>query len=158
MLSVARLRSGLSGTEELLKRIAELRASGRVQFAQAFDTSAIVSERHLLLAYENAKLAFSEKRNFSSALELEVLGRAAGTRRINEAISRAGVKSAADFILLFDGNAKHALGALDARELKPTFKPDAAAIAARMGIAKEAIAGEGLEKCVLEAVAMAGVE
>jgi tRNA threonylcarbamoyladenosine modification (KEOPS) complex Cgi121 subunit len=161
MLRSGRFASKLGAPEALVKALALLRHGHGQQtnhFAQAFDTGAIVSERHLLLSYENARLAFAEKRNFSSTMELEVLGRAAGTRRINEAIAHAGVKRADDFILLFEGEVKAVEKALNARELKPTFRPDAAEIARKFGIAKESVASEGLEKCVLEAVAMADVE
>jgi len=142
----------------LMDALAKLRAMRKGLFVQAFDGRVIVSGRHLLLAYGNAKAAFEEKSNFAEKLEAEVLGRAAGTRKIKEAIERVGIRDTGNLVLLFDCKKSELEAALGARELRPTFSPDAKEVARRFGLPTKALAAYPLEKLVLERVAMAGAE
>jgi tRNA threonylcarbamoyladenosine modification (KEOPS) complex Cgi121 subunit len=158
MMQFVRIASRFASVEQLMDSLAELRARKKC-FLQAFDAAAIVSEGQLVLAYENAELAFKEKRKFAEKLEAEVLGRAAGTRKIKEAIGRVGVKDAANVVVMFEGAGKaEVLAGLGAKELKPTFAPDGKEVAKRFGLSGKALAAYHLEKLVLERVAMAGVE
>ncbi len=138
--------------------LAEIRKARSMLFIQAFDARAIVSERHLMLAYENAKVAFMEKRSFAERMEAEVLARAAGTRKIKDAISRIGVKDAGNVVVMFDCAKGEILAALGAKELKPTYVAGKAEVAGKFGIGEKELAAYPLEKCVLERVAMADVE
>ncbi|MFA6035804.1 MAG: KEOPS complex subunit Cgi121 [Candidatus Micrarchaeia archaeon] len=158
-MQFVRAASRFASVEQFMDALAELRKAKRGLFLQAFDAAAIVSEAHLMLAYEAAGLAFKEKRNFAEKLEAEVLGRVAGTRKIKEAIGRVGVKDAGNVVVMFEGVGKEeVLKGLGARELKPVFAADGKEMAKRFGLSTKALAAYPLEKLVLERVAMAGVE
>jgi len=159
MMHVVRVSTRFGSVAELMDALAELRAKRSGLFIQAFDGKAVVSERHLLLAYENAKLALAEKRNFAERLEAEMLARAAGTRKIKDAIARIGARDAKNAVVMFEGIGKtEVLGALGAKELKPVFVAEKAEVAKRFGIPARMLSAYPLEKCVLEKVAMADVE
>jgi len=152
-----RLATRFSGVGDLMKALAKLRSARRC-FVQAFDPAAIVSKRHLLLAYENARLAFAEKMNIAERMEAEVLARAAGTRRIDEAIARVGAKDARNVLMFWDAEGMGLVRELGAKKLKPTFVAEEKEVAKIFGISARMLASYTLEKCVLEKVAMADVE
>ena len=151
-----RLATRFSSVGNLMDALAKLRAR-RKCFVQAFDPKAIVSERHLLLAYENARAAFEERRNVARNLETEVLVRAGGTRKISEALERVGVKDAGDVVVMGDCKRRELMGGLGAKEIKPTFEPDEREIVGRFGLSPKVTATYSIEEGVLEMVALADV-
>ncbi|MDO8340088.1 MAG: KEOPS complex subunit Cgi121 [Candidatus Burarchaeum sp.] len=142
---------------ELIDALVELRRREKC-FAQAFDPSAIISERQLLLAYENAKKAFDERRNIANCMDGEMMARAGGTRKIKEALARVGAKDTANVLICADCSKNEMLNALGEKELKPTFIGEKKEIAKRFGISAKMLKTYPLEQCVLEKVAMADVE
>jgi len=154
-----RLATRFSSMGELIEALVELRGGeGTGHFAQALDPSAIISERQLLLAYENAKKAFEEKRNIANCMNGELLTRAGGTRKIKEALSRVGAKDTKNVLICSNCSKSELLKALGAKELKPTFIGDEKEIAKRFGISAKMLKACTLEQCVLEKVAMADIE
>jgi len=151
-----RLATRFPSVGDLMEALAGLRRKEGC-FAQAFDPRAIVSERHLLVAYENAKRAFGEKRNVARTIEAEVLARAGGTRKIGEAIERVGARDARDVLVLCDCTKGRVLRELGGKERRPAFAPDEKGIARRFGISKGALSACSLEEAVLEKVALADV-
>jgi len=152
-----RLATRFSSMGELIEALVELRRRQKC-FAQAFDPSAIVSERQMLLAYENAKKAFDEKRNIANCMDGEMMARAGGTRKIKEALARVGARNLKNVLVCADCTRGEVLKALGAKELKPTFIGEEKEVAKRFGISTKMMKSYTLEQCVLEKVAMADVE
>jgi len=153
-------RSDEANVEPLVKKLREAARKLGV-FAQAFGPELIVSERHLLLAYEVSSRAFREGTNLSNNLENEVLTRAAASTRINEAIKIIGVKDPEHFLLLTNAKGeklKKLLESIGASSSKPKFKPEIATVKKTFGITSEMLKNYSLGDIVLEAVAMAGNE
>jgi tRNA threonylcarbamoyladenosine modification (KEOPS) complex Cgi121 subunit len=152
-----RLATRFSSMGELIEALVELRRRGKC-FAQAFDPSMIISERQMLLAYENAKKAFDERRNIANCMDGEMMARAGGTRKIKDAIARVGARDLKNVIVCADCGKKELLAALGAKELKPTVIGEEKEIARRFGISAKMLKACTLEQCVLEKVAMADLE
>lgn len=156
MLSVFGVSSGLKDAKELVGCLRE--ASGRLGvFAEAFDPGAIVSERQLLLAHLLAQKAFEEKRNIAKAMETEVLLRAAGMGKIEEAIRLVGAKKPSEFLLLTDARGEklaRLLAAVKGRKVKADFGGEGAA--RRYGIKR--LGDYSAEDLVLERMALLAAE
>jgi len=147
--------SGIEDTKPLMERMRAFTDREKL-FAQAFDPAAIVSERQLLLAYKLAERAFAEKRNIAKSIEAEVLVRAAATRKIGEAIERAGAKNG-KFLLLTDAEGKKLEDLLKAVEGKKVAVHFAGEKAAKVyGVKKTA--GFSTEELILERMAMLEAE
>lgn len=134
-------------------------AAVRNIFAQAFNPSWVVSERHLVSAYLLAKQAFAEKENTGKTMETETLLKAAATTQIQEAIERAGITSAEKFLLLTDANPEQLvalLAEIGAVQSPAAYSPDGKLIAKTLGFTKQQLANYSLEDLVLEAVAVSG--
>jgi len=76
--------------EDFFKKIKT--AAGLAQ-VQVFDASRIAGWRHIYFATLNAVKAFSDKRNISSNLAVEILLYASGQRQIQKACEMIGVRS-----------------------------------------------------------------
>jgi len=151
-----RLATQFASVGDLMEALVELRRK-KGCFVQAFDSRAVVSERHLELAYGNAKRAFEEGTNLARGLDAEVLARAGGTRKIEVAIRRVGVRDARDVIVMCDCSKQDVMKALGGKERKPTFKPDRKEVVQRFEIAGKVLSVYSLEQAVLEKVALADV-
>ncbi|VVC03379.1 KEOPS complex subunit Cgi121 [Candidatus Burarchaeum australiense] len=153
-----RLATRFSSMGELIGALVELRRREKC-FAQAFDPAVIISERHLLLAYENSRRAFEEKRNIANCMDGEMMARTGGTRKIKEALAKVGARDLKNVLVCADcGRKAEVLKALGAKELKPTFVADEKEVAKRFGISAKMLKAYTLEQAVLEKVAMADAE
>ncbi len=88
--------------KELVEKI---KMMGGKEPVQLFDPAAVISSKHILAAYVNARLAFNERRNIAKTLGMEMLLFLSMQRKIDEALRIAGAKSEKDFVL-FCGNAR----------------------------------------------------
>jgi len=135
-----------------MEALAKARGKG---FAQAFDAECIVGEKQVLLAYEQAEKSFAGKANSTNSLEMEVLVRAAGTTKIDDAIARIGVKDLKNVLVAAGGKeVAKKLG----EELKPAFAPNNEKVKKVFGLDEKALAGYELEQLVLERVALSALE
>ncbi len=107
-------------TDELLGAIATLRSRGSL--IQVFNPDTILNKNHLLFALAHARSSFARnlrsaqmrifakqklrKKNIAKKIETELLLRAAGTHKINNAIELVGVKNPKQVILLAHGKAQ----------------------------------------------------
>ncbi len=85
-----------SGAKELLGK-----ASSK-ETLQLFDPKSVFSIEHLMLAYENATIAFKNHTNRSRSKSTEMLLFASAQRQISEAIRLSGAKEGSRFILFTD--------------------------------------------------------
>ncbi|VVC71617.1 Kinase binding protein CGI-121 [uncultured archaeon] len=153
------MKSGAPGPKALVEKLKAAAATEKV-FAQAFDPSAIVSERQLASAFLLAKKSFENGGSRSKTLEAEVLAKAAATPRLEEAIPKVGVKSAKEFILFTTAKGKkleRLLEEIGATAKKPGFKPDKKKICALYKIDGKLLKDYSLEELVLEQVALSGI-
>jgi len=159
-LRVCCVEAGFEDIGALIERLRE--AAGELGvFAQAFDPSIIVSERHLLHAHALALKAFEERENYAKSIETETLLKAAAETRIDEAIMKAGAKDPKDFLLLTDADREKLgalLGKLRGKTKRLAFKYDPWRVKEVFNITEKMLENYSLEELVLERMALSGHE
>lgn len=154
-------RTKFEDVEELLSRMKEVSVS-RKAVIQAFDPDMVLSENHLIFSAHHAFKAFAEKRAIARKLESELLLWAAGTRRIEEAVKKIGVKDARKVIFLIQKGKERAvlrdLGAEPDEKLLKMSKEKESRIIHSFRISKRACECYSLEELLLEKIAMLALE
>lgn len=83
----------------LTRKLSRSAGSGTVQI---FDPDCVASERQLSAAYLNSVVSFKDKTNISNSKSMEMLLFVALTKKIDEAIDKAGAKTNKRFVLFCD--------------------------------------------------------
>ena len=154
-------RTKFRDVEGLLSRMKEV-SERRKAVIQAFDPDMVLSENHLIFSAHHAFKAFAEKRAIARRLESELLLRAAGTRRIGEAVERIGVKDPSRVVLLIERGKERGvlrdLGAERDEKLLRMSREKAERIRRSFGIGENECSYYALEDVLLERIAMVALE
>lgn len=148
---VIKLAHSKYSIDDLLERLSATNKSNKNSI-QLFDPSAVISRNHLIGAYADALMAFSEKRNVSSTVAVEMMLYAAMTRQIRDAIGIMGAKSSKGFVVFSDSRSAYSrLKDLlkNEKEFNPTMSESLRA-AKRFGIDQE----EDLDGFVMQKMAL----
>jgi KEOPS complex subunit Cgi121 len=154
-------RTNFKDVEKLLSRMKEVSGRRRAVI-QAFDPDMVLSENQLIFSAHHAFKAFAEKRAIAKKIESELLLWAAGTRRIEEAVKKVGVKDAGKVVFLIqkgrEGAVLRDLKAEPDETLLRMSREKAGRIAHSFGINEDARSCYPLEELVLEKIAMLALE
>ncbi|MFH1470785.1 MAG: KEOPS complex subunit Cgi121 [Candidatus Micrarchaeota archaeon] len=156
MVTVLGVRTKEKSTKELFEKLVTLSKKHSL-ILQAFDPDSIVSPRHLAYTFELASRSFQSKTNVARSFETELLLRAAGTEKIDEAIERVGVKSPSQILLFSNlqipGSLLKGFGEEDSSLLKLTTEKKKK-IARLFKIKEKELGLYPLEELVLERLAI----
>ncbi|MCX6778473.1 MAG: KEOPS complex subunit Cgi121 [Candidatus Micrarchaeota archaeon] len=155
-LGIALVIGSSATVEDALEGARKMAKNTNGASVQLFDPDSIAGENHLKLALKLAEDAFAKKQNYARTLETEMLLKAAGTRKIDEALGRVGAKSPKRFLLVVLGGKADSL----AKKLGKTEKwkgGNAGKLAQLFGIGKRELELYPLEELVLERIALAAL-
>jgi len=161
-LSTYYVETDLKDIAELIERLKKAANELHI-FAQVFDPSVIVSDRHLFHAYALAQNAFKEGENYAKSIEAEVIVKAAAETRIDEAIMKVGAKNTAGFILLTDAGDNELAKLLEilhgkAKKCAYHSNLDVEKVKATFNLTDKMLENYSLEDLVLEKMALSGHE
>lgn len=91
-IAIIQIETSCKTTDELLNKARDASREQKTVI-QAFDPDAVLSKKHLQYSFSQAFKACEKGTNIAKNLENEFLLRTAATRRISEAITRAGTKN-----------------------------------------------------------------
>jgi tRNA threonylcarbamoyladenosine modification (KEOPS) complex Cgi121 subunit len=146
----------VSSQQDVTILVAKAKAlSKKNAVVQLFNPDSIISRKHLMGAYENARITFSAKENISKSMAMEMLLFAAMTRQIGDAVERVGIKSPRHFVI-FSNSQKAYFEFKGLLETAAEFKPTASQsrVAARRWGFKES---KDLDSELLQKIALSRI-